>query len=272
MTQKRTFTTATTALATGNEPEMLISTNALDRDHDEVVPEGVDLTAYRRNPVVLFGHDMRSLPVGSTTSIEVLPGRGLKAKWRWLDIDDFAVRVRRAFEQGVLRAASIGFLPTASEPNGQGGRRFTAWELTEWSLVPVPSNREAVRALKSLGLVDRDDDDVVMRFGDHDYDEGDDEATVNVRDVMDVLPRVLGESLRDAIKREAGRALQHARGRIFDDVSRDPFVRHHGGGPGDQALVRQIIAQLAPSLIAGAVRDVPRIVRQELARARGRVD
>jgi HK97 family phage prohead protease len=269
VTQKRTFTTATTALAKGDEPEILISTTALDRDRHEVVPEGADLTAYRRNPAVLFGHDMHALPVCSTTWLEIIPGRGIRARWRWLEGDDFANRVRNAFEQGVLRAASIGFLPTSSEPNGKGGRRFTAWELTEWSLVPVPSNPEAVRALKGLGLLDRDD--VLLRLSD---DEGeDDEPTFSAREVAEVLPGVLRECLRDAIRREATRAIQHARGRIPDDVVRDPFVRHHAGGASaDQALVRQIIAQLAPSIIAGAVRDVPKTIRQELARCRGRVD
>lgn len=155
--EKQTLATIAATTARGDEPQITISTVALDRDRDEVVPEGGDFTAYQRNPVVLFGHDRSGLPVGSTTTLEVVPGRGIRARWRWLEGDAFAARVKNAFEQGVLRAASIGFLPQASEPNGNGGRRFTKWELLEWSLVPLPANADAVRALKALDLWTSDD-------------------------------------------------------------------------------------------------------------------
>src|SRR5689334_20360664 len=98
----QTFTTAVTPSKTGTEPEMWISTPTIDRDGDEVVVEGADLTAYRRNPAVLFGHDYSSLPVGGTTAIDVIPGKGLRARWRWLEDDPFAARCKNAFDQGLL--------------------------------------------------------------------------------------------------------------------------------------------------------------------------
>ena len=156
-TQTQTLATVATPQATGDEPAITISTIALDRDRDEIDPSGGDFVSYQRNPVVLFGHDRSSLPVGSTTRLEVVPGRGITARWRWLAGDAFADRVRNAFDQGILRAASVGFLPIESESNGRGGRRFTRWELLEWSLVPLPANPEAVRTLKGLGLWAGDD-------------------------------------------------------------------------------------------------------------------
>ncbi len=48
----------------------VISTKAPDRDNDRVL--SFDLSAYRRNPVVLFAHDYRSLPVGKAVSINQL--------------------------------------------------------------------------------------------------------------------------------------------------------------------------------------------------------
>jgi HK97 family phage prohead protease len=134
-------------------PSMTITTAATDREQDEVVPEGIDLRAYRRNPVVLFGHDHRSLPVGVATSLDVSPGEGIRATWRWLEGDPFADRVRNAYDQGVLRAASIGFSVKEYERNDHGGLRYTQTELLEFSLVPVPANDQAVRSvLRSLGL------------------------------------------------------------------------------------------------------------------------
>lgn len=152
--QKQTQTFATVVQARGDEPSITISTIALDRDQDSIVPEGVDLAAYRRNPVVGFQHFRTDpLPVGATTSIEVEPGKGITARWKWLEGDPLATRVRNAFEQGVLRAASVGFLATEwTDLRETGGRKYTKWQLLEWSLVGVPSNPEAVRVLRGLDL------------------------------------------------------------------------------------------------------------------------
>ena len=148
---KQTFATVMTATATGDEPAITISTGALDRQLDEIDPDGGDFTAYLKNPVVLFGHDHHSLPVGMTTSLR-LTYDGVQAKWRWLENDARAAAVRNAFDQGALRAASVGFIPRESVRNGHGGQKFTKWELIEWSLCAVPANGEAVRVLRSLGL------------------------------------------------------------------------------------------------------------------------
>lgn len=86
----------------------------------------------------------------------------------WLENDADAARVRNAFEQGVLNAASIGFMPQKWEDiEGTYGRRYTKWQLLEWSIVPVPSNPDAIRTLKSLGLspgkrVADDDKDILI--------------------------------------------------------------------------------------------------------------
>src|SRR5262245_28511365 len=44
----------------------VISTMRPDRVGDVVVPEGIVLENYRRNPVVLFGHQSASLPIGKS--------------------------------------------------------------------------------------------------------------------------------------------------------------------------------------------------------------
>lgn len=129
-----------------------ISTNDVDRYNDILVPEGADVSAYERNPVVLFGHDIHALPIGRTEHLRIVPGKGITADFSFLTGDDFASRVKNAFDQKVLNGASVGFLPKKSEPIKGGGLRYTQWELLEWSLVTVPANSAAVRVLKSLGL------------------------------------------------------------------------------------------------------------------------
>lgn len=231
--EKQTLATIAAAAARGDEPQITISTVALDRDRDEVQPEGGDFSAYLRNPVVLFGHDRSGLPVGSTTTLEVVPGRGIRARWRWLEGDPFADRVRNAFEQGALRAASIGFLPKASEPNGNGGRRFTKWELLEWSLVPLPANADAVRTLKALDLWMNDD--IVLEL--------DDEPTYEL----------------DQIARAFAAAMQELRPAPADPPF-DPAARQH---------VRDLMRCAIRETFADIAREA---ATSTLARLRGRVD
>ncbi len=152
--KKRVTTITATANATADLPEMIVSTADLDRDSDRLFPEGADLTAFRKNPVLLWGHDYRELPIGKIQRINTEPGRGLRAEWTWLEQDDRADRVRNAWNQGVVRAASVGFIPKQQVPNEYGGTDVTGWELLEVSLVAIPANPYATRVLKNLGLLE----------------------------------------------------------------------------------------------------------------------
>jgi HK97 family phage prohead protease len=136
----------------GDVAEIFVSTESVDRDRDRVLAGGADLKSYKRNPVVMYGHDLRSIPVGRATSVTAVADQGIRAAWKWLNGDEFAERVKNAWDQGVLNATSIGFLPRRWKENKEGGLDFTEWELLEFSVVPVPANPEAVRVLRSLGL------------------------------------------------------------------------------------------------------------------------
>lgn len=197
----RALTVPTVVRAAGDEPEIVISTAAVDREGDILEPDGAELADYQKNPVVGYGHFRHeTLPIAATTSITREPGRGLRARWRWLEGDAFAERVRNAWEQGVLRAASVGFLPLDFEPRTDGrGLRYTRWSLLEWSLVPIPANPEAVRSLKALGLpVTEAGDDVVLVLRDEPLPESTSSTWPSrVVDARDLLRDYLG-SVTDA--------------------------------------------------------------------------
>jgi HK97 family phage prohead protease len=147
----------TTAAKGGNgaDASAVITTNAIDRDGDQIDPAGLDIARYMQNPVVLFAHDYQALPVGRCVSLN-RNGNQWRATWTWLQQDEFADRVANAWRQQVLGACSIGFRPIQSQPRPDGnGRLFTQAELLEFSIVPVPSNQEALRALKAFGLVSK---------------------------------------------------------------------------------------------------------------------
>jgi len=134
-------------------PALTISTINPDREGDRVVPEGGDFTNFMRNPCLMWAHGGRdgysSVPIGTVTSLEVLPGKSVKAAWKWLENDPFADRIKNAWNQGVIRASSIGFRPKQVTPNG-AGLDHEKWELLELSLCAIPMNPEAVRAIKGL--------------------------------------------------------------------------------------------------------------------------
>ena len=138
-----------------------ISTSTPDRDEDILEPKGCQLKNYKKNSVVLFAHDYHSLPIGKSVNIRKLDEH-IEAEVEFAPTQ-FAQEVRVLCEQGFLNAASVGFIPLESEPIEQKdddgdmlasrGFRFKRWDLLEWSIVPVPSNFEAlIQNAKAKGI------------------------------------------------------------------------------------------------------------------------
>ena len=146
MTRKEFFATASARSGTA-DAAMTVSTAAVDRSGDRVIPEGIDLRNAQRNLPLLWSHDYSALPIGTVTGVEVQPSVGISASWKWLEGDQFAARVKNAWDQGVVRAASIGFLSKSNTPNTYGGVDHQSWELLEVSLCAVGANPQAVRQL-----------------------------------------------------------------------------------------------------------------------------
>lgn len=139
----------------GRVVRFVISTGDVDRDGDTIDPKGWDLRPYLKNPVVLWAHDYRSLPVGKAVSVAVSDGK-LVSECEFAD-HEFAETVYQMVRRGFLRATSVGFRPTKYVINEQRhGLDFAEQELMEYSIVPVPSNPEALvddlTAAKAAGL------------------------------------------------------------------------------------------------------------------------
>lgn len=136
--------------------DIVVTTNAVDRERDRVFPNGLKLDNYMRNPVLLWGHNYRDpgMVIGRAVNIRTSPDRiVITPELREPATPNDPMHIIKAlWESGLLRAASIGFLPTADpKPNEFGGYDFPEAELLEISLVPVPANQEALRlAAKAL--------------------------------------------------------------------------------------------------------------------------
>lgn len=146
------FTVTAQGGGEGFDASCTITTSTPDRGADVVASGGAKIANYLKNPVVLFGHDYRAIPVGHCTELAVADNQ-ITAKWKWLQGDAFADRVKNAWDQGVLRATSIGLNPMKwGYDEERRGYDFLEWDLLEFSICPVPMNPEAVRTMSAQGV------------------------------------------------------------------------------------------------------------------------
>jgi HK97 family phage prohead protease len=120
-----------------------------DRMGDVLDPNGVQLANYRRNPVVLFGHDPLQPIARCTIGVE---GNAVVATITFPEpgVSEKSDEVLRLLKAGILSAVSVGFQPLEWEPIRGAGLRFTKWELLELSVVSVPANPSAVVTERSM--------------------------------------------------------------------------------------------------------------------------
>ncbi len=144
--------------------DFVISTGVVDRDMDTVSTKGWDLKQYKKNPIVLFSHDSHRPPIGRGINIKLKDDK-LRASVEFMDNDidttGFSDTIFRMVRGGFLRATSVGFIPkefefSDDEDRGAdsffGGIDFLKQELLEFSIVPVPSNPEALIEARSKGI------------------------------------------------------------------------------------------------------------------------
>ncbi len=128
--------------------EVCISTNDIDRHGDVIDQNGWSFERYMKNPVVLWGHDYWSLPIGITEGIRIEEGKTIATgKFAPESANPFAQQVRKLYDAGIVRATSVGFIATE-----EVGNLITKAELLEFSFVPVPANPYALDMRKALEL------------------------------------------------------------------------------------------------------------------------
>lgn len=148
------------------------STEAEDRDGDVILNEAWDLKNYKKNPLLLWSHDIHSLPIGKITNITNKTGRlEFKAKLA-KEENEFANKIAKLMEGGFLNAFSVGYLPKEYDKKG----RTSLAELLEISIVNVPANQEALvsREYKSFQEELKSIENELNKKKDDDKDDKDD--------------------------------------------------------------------------------------------------
>jgi len=138
--------------------EFIASTADQDRDGEVIDVNGWDLKNFKKNPVIMFAHDYRTLPIGRATRIGVRDGKLVNnVEFPPEGTYEFADIVERLVGAGFLKTESVGFMPKKWE-DGDGGeksprRTYTKQELLEISIVPVPSNPNALMNAVKEGVI-----------------------------------------------------------------------------------------------------------------------
>ena len=135
-----------------------ITTSSVDRDGEVLIPQGMDIKDFKKNPVVFWNHDYNQ-PIGTAADLK-------KNDDHWtatarLASTPFAQEVYTLMREGVVRGVSVGFQPVETRPPTKGDlakygdnvrRVYAKWKLLEFSVVPLPANQDALITAVSKGV------------------------------------------------------------------------------------------------------------------------
>lgn len=128
------------------EVEFIVSTDSWDSHGERIKVDGININEFKKNPVVLWGHDGFNLPIAKATKVWK-DGNKLMARAKFYLKDEFARKVYDYIVDGFLNAVSIG--GTVDEW-GSDGLTITKMTMKEFSVVSVPANPDAIATAKSL--------------------------------------------------------------------------------------------------------------------------
>lgn len=124
------------------------SSQNADREGDIVVQAGIDLSSYRRNPIILWQHRQDS-PIARALEIGLGPSGNLECiiKFPEPGVSRLSDQVYSLIRAGIVKGVSIGYLPIEKQPLDRGNpskgpQKYLQCELLEVSIVAVPSNRD----------------------------------------------------------------------------------------------------------------------------------
>ena len=141
-----------TADPTSRVRSFTASTDSVDADN-EIVEQDFILERFMANPVILWAHKSRELPIGKAVSVGVIGGKlKTEIEFATAEANPKAEHVFQSIEQGTLRALSIGFKPKSVRMEMRDEKEvfvLSKNELFEISVTPIPCNHEALADMKA---------------------------------------------------------------------------------------------------------------------------
>ena len=137
--------------------EFQISDESINRHGFRIMTNGIRLENFKKNPVMLFLHDDRKVPIGKWINLRI-DGDKLFATAEFDQGDEFAREIERKCANGYINATSvqIDFKAWNSELSmlleGQMFPTCVDCDLLEISIVVLPANANAIRC--SIGDIE----------------------------------------------------------------------------------------------------------------------
>ena len=163
----------------------VLSDDSINKSGSRILTVGIDIKEFKKNPVMFYNHHRSSnwdhpnlLPIGRWVNIRKEDGRLLADAEFDMD-DEFAAKIARKVEKGILNAASVGIrvIEVSTEPKhlvkGQTRATVTKSRMMECSIVDIPGNGNALR-------LSYDDDGDILELS----------ATKNREKVNTILPLI----------------------------------------------------------------------------------
>ena len=125
-----------------NKTTFVISDESVNSYGYIVKTDGIDTTAFERNPVMLYMHERKTV-VGRWENIRK-DGKRLLADAVFDESTELGRTVKQQVENGFLRSASIG-VDIVEEKDINGVRTITKSVLFEVSIVDIPANKNALK-------------------------------------------------------------------------------------------------------------------------------
>jgi HK97 family phage prohead protease len=149
-----------------------ITTAAIDRDNEVVIPQGMNAAEYETNPVLFWNHDY-NLPVGKCVKL-TRETNGIVGEFEFAKRPDgfegqfFPDFVSALVGQGIVRGVSIGYSAeeggtrraTVDDRKRYGGNVdtvYSKWKLMEVSVAPMQANPAALISAVRKGLLSGSD-------------------------------------------------------------------------------------------------------------------
>jgi HK97 family phage prohead protease len=156
----------------------ICSDESINRYGFRVLTAGIDISLFKKNPIMLFNHERMSWgadvyngPIGRWDNIEKKESQ-LLADPIVDENDPKGAILSKKVENDFIRAASIGFqiIETSEDPKlmlpGQTRPTVTKCKLIEISLVDIPANTNAVSLFDEAGnLIELKDDEGYSKLG-----------------------------------------------------------------------------------------------------------
>lgn len=146
-----------------------ISTNAVDRDGEVLMPQGMDATEFDKNPVVFYNHNYdrpiaRQIGKFKRDATQIVATAEFAKRPDDLIGPWFPDEIRGLVRANVVKGVSVGFSEVDGgvraatkidkEHFGDAVRRvFSMWKLLEWSIAPLQSNPDALIQASHKGFI-----------------------------------------------------------------------------------------------------------------------